>query len=154
MAMIHTKSRRRHPWSDILGLQASVRLIVMTKALKKVLAGFKTFQRANRGLYGGQTIKFGDQVSGMGNRTRRTFKPNIQYCSLFSEHMGKKLKVRLAVGVIKMVDEAGGLDAYILNQRVPESWFAEKLKHQILMAKHATELKTKKDSEDFLFNAA
>lgn len=96
---------------------------------------FRTFQRANRGLYGGQMIRFGDSVSEMGNRTRRSFKPNVQYVSLFSEQLGRALRVRASVDVIRQVDEAGGLDNYLLQQRIPESWFAEKLRYRILLHK-------------------
>lgn len=125
----------------------------MSKALQKLYAGFRTFKRANRGLYGGTMIRFGDQVSGMGNRTRRSFKPNTQYCMMYSEHLGEKVRVRVVADVIRRVDEAGGLDQYILNQPVPESWFAEKLKYQILMAKHAAESQSDQKSVP-LFNAA
>lgn len=87
-------------------------------------------------------IRFGDQVSEMGNRTRRSFKPNTQYCTMYSEYLNRRVKVRVAVDVIKKIDEAGGLDSYILNQPVPESWFADKLKYQILMAKYAAEMES------------
>lgn len=118
----------------------------------RIFQGFKTFKRANRGLYGDAMIRFGDSVSEMGNRTKRSFKPNIQYASLYSEQLGQKVKVRLATSVLQKIDEAGGLDAYVLNQPVPESWFAEKLKFKILMAKHQAELR--QESGISIFNAA
>lgn len=115
---------------------------------------FHQFKRANRGLYGESSITFGDKVSEMGNRTRRSFKPNVQYISLFSEHMGKTVKVRAAVEVIRKVDEAGGLDNYLLGQRFPESWGAEKIRYDILMAKHRAECSNEVKSPNGLFNAA
>lgn len=103
-------------------------------------------------------IRYGDQVSEMGNRTRRSFKPNIQYCSFYSEHLGQKIKARVAAKMIPKIDEAGGIDQYILNQRVPESWFAEKLKFKMLMAKHQDELRdlaqSNGEGEARLFSAA
>lgn len=77
-------------------------------------------------------IRFGETVSEMGNRTKRTFKPNIQYCNLYSEALGKKINIRVSPEVLIRIDEAGGLDNYILNQPFPESWYAERLKVQIL----------------------
>lgn len=120
----------------------------------RIFQGFKTFKRANRGLYGDSMIHFGETVSEMGNRTKRSFKPNIQYASLYSEQLGQKVKVRLATSVIQKIDEAGGIDAYILNQPVPESWFAEKLKFKILMAKHQAELRREGSNDISIFNAA
>lgn len=110
-----------------------------------------TFQRANRGLYGNADIIFGDSVSEMGNRTRRSFKPNTQYVSLFSEYMGKSVKVRATVEALKRVDEAGGLDNYLLEQRFPESWFAEKIRYQILISKLKKEMESKEPCQ---FNPA
>ncbi len=128
----------------------------LKKSLNKIYGGFQTFKRANRGLYGNLMIKSGDQVSEMGNKTKRSFKPNIQYCTMYSELLDKKMKVRLAANIIKQIDDAGGLDNYILNQPVPESWFAEKLKYQMLMAKHEAELHQQDDTSDHerLFNPA
>jgi ribosomal protein L28 len=111
----------------------------MNEKLRALYAGFRTFQRANRGLYGGEMIRYGDTVSEMGNRNRRTFKPNTQYVYLYSEQLQQKLRVRLSVNVLQKIDEAGGLDNYILNQPFPESWFAEKIKYQILMNKFEKE---------------
>ena len=99
-------------------------------------------------------IRFGETVSEMGNRTKRSFKPNIQYCSMYSEQIEEKVKFRASVDVIQKIDEQGGLDNYILNQRFPESWFADKLKYQILLAKHAKGLKSDKAKEPDIFNAA
>lgn len=125
-----------------------------SKALNKLYNGFLTFKRANRGLYGCEMIRFGDSVSEMGNRTRRSFKPNIQYCTFYSEHLKRKLKVRVAASVIPKIDEAGGIDSYILNQPVPESWFAEKLKYNMLTAKHQAELRSQESSNEEIFKAA
>jgi large subunit ribosomal protein L28 len=126
----------------------------MMSKYNRIFQGFKTFKRANRGLYGDSMIRFGETVSEMGNRTKRSFKPNIQYASLYSEQLGQKVKVRLAACVLQRIDEAGGLDAYILNQPVPESWFAEKLKFKILMAKHQAELRREGSNDISMFNAA
>lgn len=112
----------------------------MANSLKALYTGFRTFKRANRGLYGSSMIKFGDTVSEMGNRFRRSFKPNIQYISPFSELLGRRVRLRASVEVIQKIDEAGGLDGYIMGQSFPESWFAEKLKYNMLMAKHKAEL--------------
>jgi large subunit ribosomal protein L28 len=95
----------------------------------------ETFKRAQHGLYAGEHIRFGNQVSEMGNKTRRTWKPNAQHVPLWSEMLQEKLRVRLTTTALELVDKAGGLDSYILGQRIPESRYAFNLKARILKRK-------------------
>lgn len=92
-----------------------------------------TFKRAQRGLFAGEHIRFGDQVSEHGNRTRRTFVPNIQKVSLWSETLKERLRLSVSTKALELIDKAGGLDAYLLGQRLPESQLAAKLRERILL---------------------
>lgn len=115
-----------------------------------------TFKRAQRGLFAGERIRFGDKVSEMGNRSRRTWKPNVQHVPLYSETLGQRLRLKVTTTALQLIDQAGGLDKYILGQRRPESECAEKLKRQILLARLARERKQLVDAKarGDLFNAA
>lgn len=115
-----------------------------------------TFKRAQRGLFAGEHIRFGDRVSEMGNRTRRTWKPNVQHVLLYSETLRERLRLKVTTTALEQIDRAGGLDAYILGQRWPESECAERLKRRILMARLERErrrLEEVGDSPD-MFHAA
>lgn len=111
----------------------------------------ESFKRAQRGLYAGEHIRFGNQVSRMGNKTRRTWKPNVQRIPLWSETLQERIKVRLTTTALELIDKVGGLDAYILGQRLPESEYAEKLKARILKKKLETErLQDSSNSSDVI----
>lgn len=119
------------------------------------------FKRAQRGLYAGEMIRFGDQVSEMGNRTRRTWKPNVQRVRLWSETLQERLSIRVTTKALGLIDKAGGLDSYILEQRVPESLLAESLKKRILLKRIENEVESSKSnqpdlpvSRENLFNPA
>ncbi|RZC74918.1 hypothetical protein C5167_050397 [Papaver somniferum] len=75
-----------------------------------------TMGRAKRGLYGGVHIKFGDQVSeDGGNRTRRTWKPNVQEKRLFSYILDRHVRVKVTTHALRCIDKAGGVDEYLLK---------------------------------------
>jgi ribosomal protein L28 len=96
--------------------------------------------RAERGLYAGRGLSFGNRISAFGNRVRRSWKPNIQHAALFSELLGRRVRARVSTEALRLIDRAGGLDNYILAQRLPESLFAAKLKAQLVDAVWAREL--------------
>jgi len=74
------------------------------------------FKQANRGLYGGQTIHFGNNVSEKTEtKTRRDWKPNILSKGLYSVALKKKIKLRITSRVLKTMDREGGLDEYLLK---------------------------------------
>lgn len=119
------------------------------------------FKRAQRGLYAGETIHFGDTKSEMGNRNRRSWKPNAQRVSLWSETLQRRVRLTATTTALGLIDKAGGLDAYILAQRLPESNFAAELKASILKSKLQREQDSqrqiayyKREEKTFLFNAA
>ncbi len=78
------------------------------------------FNRAYRGLYGNRMIQFGNQISFAENKTRRTWKPNVQKISFFSDTLQKKLQFRITTHALRCVKKAGGIDEYLLKTKDSE----------------------------------
>ena len=51
--------------------------------------------RANRGLYAGKTIRYGNTISEMGNKNRRPWLPNIHQVSLYSETLQRRIPLKV-----------------------------------------------------------
>ncbi|KAG0254684.1 39S ribosomal protein L24, mitochondrial [Mortierella polycephala] len=75
------------------------------------------FKRAQRGLFGGKQIQFGNNVPFSKTKTRRTWLPNVQTKRLFSETLNNWIKLNMTTSVIRTVDKKGGLDRYLLETR-------------------------------------
>ncbi|BBN02220.1 large subunit ribosomal protein L28 [Marchantia polymorpha subsp. ruderalis] len=72
--------------------------------------------RAKRGLYAGRHIQFGNKVSeDGGNKSRRTWKPNVQSKRVFSLALDKYIRVHITTHALRCIDKAGGIDEYLLN---------------------------------------
>lgn len=72
--------------------------------------------RAKRGLYAGRHIQFGNQVSeDGGNKSRRTWKPNVQEKRIFSLGLDRYIKIKITTHALRCIDKAGGLDEYLLT---------------------------------------
>ena len=72
--------------------------------------------RAYRGLYGLKHIQFGNNVSHAHNKTRRSWKPNVQYKAFWSEVNQRFLRFRMTTSVIKQVKKLkNGIDEYLIN---------------------------------------
>ena len=110
-------------------------LSLMLHKLFRCYSNVAKLGRADRGLYAGKSLSYGNTISEFGNRNRRTWKPNIQRASLYSSTLQEKVKLRVSTEALRIIDKVGGLDAYILGQKVPESECAKKLKERILMKK-------------------
>ncbi|MEM8834015.1 MAG: 50S ribosomal protein L28 [Pseudomonadota bacterium] len=63
----------------------------------------------------GKKQMVGNNVSHAQNKTKRTFQPNLQDTSIFSETLGRKIKVRVSAAGLRTVDHKGGLDNYLMN---------------------------------------
>ncbi|KAL3696979.1 hypothetical protein R1sor_011055 [Riccia sorocarpa] len=90
--------------------------------------------RAKRGLYAGRHIQFGNKVSeDGGNKSRRTWKPNVQSKRLFSLALDKYIRVNVTTHALRCIDKAGGIDEYLLKipDRKVENETALFWKHQI-----------------------
>ncbi|GJJ73750.1 large subunit ribosomal protein L28 [Entomortierella parvispora] len=75
------------------------------------------FKRAQRGLFGGKQIQFGNSVPHSKTKTRRTWLPNVQTKRLFSETLNDWIRLNMTTHVIRTVDKKGGLDRYLLDTR-------------------------------------
>ncbi|KAJ1956285.1 hypothetical protein IWQ62_005336 [Dispira parvispora] len=67
-----------------------------------------------KGLYGGRQVQFGNKVSEWDDRTRRTWKPNVQWARLHSRLLNKSFRIKVTTRILRTVDKKGGLDNYLL----------------------------------------
>ena len=62
----------------------------------------QVMKRRHRAILGGKHIQFGNQYSETaGNRSRRTWKPNVQTKRIYSEALQKFMKLRVSTYVLK-----------------------------------------------------
>lgn len=84
----------------------------------------------------GKGVLTGNNVSHANNKTRRTFRPNLQRASFLSDALGHSVRLRLSVNAIRSIEHNGGLDAFLLgtaDSRLGEE--ALRLKRRIERAK-------------------
>ncbi|CAI0457382.1 unnamed protein product [Linum tenue] len=86
-------------------------------ALKKAIPDRKVVMgRAQRGLFAGKHIQFGNQISeDGGNKSKRNWKPNVQEKRLFSYILDRHIRVKVTTHAIRCIDKAGGIDEYLLK---------------------------------------
>jgi len=91
------------------------------------------FKRAQKGLYHGKTIVFGNRVTFSEKKTRRTWKPNVQRKRIWSDLLERYVRCRLTTTALRNIDRAGGLDNYILYTLPARlySEFAVKLREEM-----------------------
>lgn len=101
----------------------------------------RIFKRSDRGLYGGQVISFGNKISEMGNRNRRSWLPNVIVKSLWSESLNKIVKMKLTARVLRTITKEGGLDNYVTKDkeaRIKElGLYGWRLRYDIMKAREA-----------------
>ena len=74
----------------------------------------------------------GMHVSHAHNRTPRHYQPNLQVCSLYSDALGRTIRLKLAASTLRSVEHRGGLDAYLGKARAKElTSLGRRLKTQI-----------------------
>lgn len=76
--------------------------------------------RAFKGLYGNRVIQFGNKVSFAENKSRRTWKPNVQVKSMYSEGLQRVLRFRITTYAMRCVKKAGGIDEYLMKTKDSE----------------------------------
>ncbi|KAI5477663.1 hypothetical protein MNV49_006049 [Pseudohyphozyma bogoriensis] len=75
-------------------------------------------KRIQTGLYDGRAVLSGNAVGEtFNNKTRRTWLPNSQTKQIWSEALGKTLRLRVTTGALRTIDKVGGLDAYLFRMR-------------------------------------
>lgn len=87
------------------------------ESLKKCIPDSKVvMNRAKRGLYAGRHIQFGNQISeDGGNKSKRSWKPNVQDKRLFSYILDRHIRVKVTTHALRCIDKAGGIDEYLLK---------------------------------------
>ncbi|PVI05937.1 hypothetical protein DM02DRAFT_610283 [Periconia macrospinosa] len=74
------------------------------------------YHQSNKGLYGGQKIEFGNNVSNKTKtKTRRFWKPNVHSKGLYSLALKKRINLRVTTKVLRIIDKEGGIDNYLLK---------------------------------------
>ncbi|RKP08256.1 hypothetical protein THASP1DRAFT_7130, partial [Thamnocephalis sphaerospora] len=76
-----------------------------------------TFKRAQRGLFAGKHIQFGNNKPFSLKKTRRIWLPNVQRKRLYSEILGSMVQLKVTTAALRTIDKKGGLDNYLLKTR-------------------------------------
>jgi large subunit ribosomal protein L28 len=77
------------------------------------------YKQSNKGLYGHSRVRFGNNVSSKTEtKTRRTWHPNIHRKRLWSYALGRWVRVKVQARVLRTIDKVGGLDEYLLGDKV------------------------------------
>lgn len=63
----------------------------------------------------GKGVMTGNNVSHAMNKTRRKFLPNIQDTGVYSEELGRWIKIRASANGIRTIEHKGGLDRWLLD---------------------------------------
>jgi large subunit ribosomal protein L28 len=63
----------------------------------------------------GKSVMSGNNVSHANNKTRRRFMPNLQETGLFSEGLGRMVRMRISTNGIRTVEHKGGFDKWIMS---------------------------------------
>jgi len=63
----------------------------------------------------GKGVQTGNNVSHANNKTRRRFLPNLQETSLFSESLGRNVRLRVSTNGLRTIEHNGGLDAWLIS---------------------------------------
>ncbi|KAG0480258.1 hypothetical protein HPP92_011116 [Vanilla planifolia] len=89
----------------------------LMETVKKCLPNNKIVMgRAKRGIFAGRHIQFGNKISeDGGNKSRRSWKPNVQNKRLFSYIHDRHIRVKVTTHALRCIDKAGGIDEYLLN---------------------------------------
>lgn len=66
----------------------------------------------------GKAPMAGNNVSHAKNRTRRRFLPNVQESSVYSETLGRWVKLRVSTAGLRTVEHKGGLDAFLTSTAI------------------------------------
>ncbi|KAF4552075.1 putative ribosomal L28 family protein [Elsinoe fawcettii] len=76
------------------------------------------YKQANKGLYGSQMIRFGNNVGEKSERkTRRSWHPNLITRNLKSTLLGRLVRIKMTTRVLRTIDKVGGIDAYLLGSK-------------------------------------
>ncbi len=57
----------------------------------------------------------GHNVSHSNRKTKRRFMPNLQDTSLYSQKLGRAIKLRVTTAGLRTIEHNGGIDQYVLT---------------------------------------
>lgn len=63
----------------------------------------------------GKGVLTGNNVSHANNKTRRRFLPNIQETSVYSEALGRQIRLKVTTNGLKTIEHNGGIDSWLLS---------------------------------------
>jgi large subunit ribosomal protein L28 len=63
----------------------------------------------------GKQGRSGNNRSHAENKTRRRFEPNLQETSVFSEALGRLVRIRVTAAGLRTLDRKGGIDAFVMS---------------------------------------
>ena len=70
---------------------------------------------AKRGIYCGKEIGFGNKVSHSKRKSRRSWKPNAQHKTFYSEILDERFKLNVTTSAIRNIQKHKGLDNFLIN---------------------------------------
>ena len=91
----------------------------------------------------GKTAQVGFNVSHAHNKTKRTFQPNLQSVSLFSESLGQRIRFRATPRSMKTIEFHGGIDAWLLKK--PNAKLSKQL---VTIKKHILKRQAKNNQQE------
>ncbi|WFD32765.1 hypothetical protein MSPP1_003816 [Malassezia sp. CBS 17886] len=77
----------------------------------------QSFKRAQRGLYNGKILQFGNTIPHSRHKTARRWNPNIQRKSIWSETLQTWITTRVATSALRSIAKHGGLDQYLAQTK-------------------------------------
>lgn len=86
----------------------------------------------------GKGVQTGNNVSHAHNKTRRRYLPNLQVTSVFSEVLGRMVRLRLSTTGLRTIEHKGGFDVFLSETKataLPTD--LRRLKKQVERAKAA-----------------
>ena len=63
----------------------------------------------------GKGVQTGNNVSHANNKTHRRFLPNVQDSSVYSEALGRKVRLRVSTAGLRTIEHNGGIDTWLLS---------------------------------------
>ncbi|KAG8530906.1 uncharacterized protein KY384_004263 [Bacidia gigantensis] len=76
------------------------------------------FKQRDTGLYGGSKVQHGNKVSEKHEvKTLRAWHPNVQNKRLWSDALGRFVRLKVQARVLRTIDKVGGLDEYLLGDK-------------------------------------
>jgi large subunit ribosomal protein L28 len=93
---------------------------------------------ARRCMLTGKGVQVGHNVSHANNKTKRRWLPNLRRQRLYSETLGESIRLRVSNHGLRIVEQRGGLDGYLLGARDIElSGDLRRLKRRVRAAQAA-----------------